>query len=344
MRGRESGLFDFGKVVLGVHVESELAEAAQGHFGLRPDLGQVEDVPAELLSLLRAQGLHVAGPRWVFTPLDSVEKILSVPVRVASGKLTGLFVIEGLAALISLAVDLDVVEGAVRFDPLVGVAGITIHVAVGVGRAAVTEEMHDLMHGFLVGGEIVPEHGGIFQVGLGVALLSVDKNGELGGIPNKEDGSVVEDPVPVTLLRIELESKPTGVPCTVRRALFSTYCRETSKHLGFLADSLEHVDDSLDEISLEFTGKGIASGRRMNAYQITDVVRHLKFTIGASTLGMDNTFRDPLPVKVCQQINQVEVLEQKRTILAHPLRGLRVHYRTPIGSGIDRSLIITIGT
>lgn len=80
------------------------------------------------------------------------------------------------------------------------------------------------------------------------------------------------------------------------------------------------------------------------AYQVTNVVRHLKLTIGASTLGMDNTFRDSLPVKVCQQIDQVKVLEQKRTILAHPLRGLWVHHRTAIGGRVDRSLIITVGT
>lgn len=322
VRGGESSLFDFGKVVLGVLVESEPAEAAQRHLGLRPDLGQVEDVPAELLGLLRAQGLHVAGPRGVLTPLDGLEQVLGVPVRVAGRELTSLLVREGLVALVSLAVDLDVVESAVGLDPLVGVARVTVHVAVGVGSATITEEMHDLMHGLLVGGEVVPEHGGILQVGLRVPLLSVDENGELGRIPNEEDGSVVEHPVPVTLLRVELHGKPTRVPCTIRRALFSTNRRETSEHLGFLANTLEHVDDC----------------------QITDVIRHLKLTIGASTLGMDNPFRDSLPVKVCQQVNQVKVLQQKRTILAHPLRGLWVHYRTAIGGGVDRSLIITVST
>lgn len=51
---------------------------------MRPDLGQVEDVPAELLSLLWAEDLDVAGPRWVLPTLDSLEEVLGVPVWVFS--------------------------------------------------------------------------------------------------------------------------------------------------------------------------------------------------------------------------------------------------------------------
>lgn len=83
--GREGGLLDFGEVVFRVLVESEAAEAAEGNFGLRPDLGEVEDVPAELLGLLGAQDLDVAGPRRVLAAGDGTEKVLGVPVRVFSG-------------------------------------------------------------------------------------------------------------------------------------------------------------------------------------------------------------------------------------------------------------------
>lgn len=62
VRRREGGLLNLGEVVLGVLVESELAEAAQRDLTLRPDLGQVKDAPAELLGLLRAQNLDIAGP------------------------------------------------------------------------------------------------------------------------------------------------------------------------------------------------------------------------------------------------------------------------------------------
>lgn len=82
MRGGESGLFDLCEVVLGILVERELAETAEGHFALRPDFGQVEDVPAEFLSLFGTEDLHVAGPRGVLSLLDCVEQVLRVPVGV----------------------------------------------------------------------------------------------------------------------------------------------------------------------------------------------------------------------------------------------------------------------
>ena len=243
--GGEGGLFDLCEVVFGVLVQGESAETTEGHFGLRPDLGQVEDAPAEFLGLFGAEDLHVAGPRGVLSPLDGSKQVLCVPVWVACGKLAGLLISEGLAALIGLAVDLNVVERAIRLNPFVGVAGVAVHVAVGVRSATVTEEMHELVNRFLVSGEVVPEHGGILQVGLGVALLGVDEDGEFGRIPDEENRGVVEDPVPVALLCVELEGKPTGVTSTVWRTLLTTNGRETSEHLGLLANALEHVDDSL---------------------------------------------------------------------------------------------------
>lgn len=45
-----------------------------------------------------------------------------MPVGVSGGEVAGFFVGEGLVALICLAVDLDVVEGAIGLDPFVGVA------------------------------------------------------------------------------------------------------------------------------------------------------------------------------------------------------------------------------
>ena len=87
-----------------------------------PDFGQVEDVPAEFLGLLGAEDLEVTGPAGVFTILDGVEEILRVPVWIFGGHVAGFGVGEGLAALVRLAVDLDVVESSIGIGELVGVA------------------------------------------------------------------------------------------------------------------------------------------------------------------------------------------------------------------------------
>lgn len=141
----ESNLFDFSKVVFCVLVQGEFAKRPEWNLLLRPNLGQIEDIPAKLFSLFRAQDLKVAGPAWVFTILDGVEEVLRVPVRILRCHVAGFSIGEGLAALVGFAVDLDIVERAVRFGELIGMPGVAVHMAVRVGCAAVREEMHDLV-------------------------------------------------------------------------------------------------------------------------------------------------------------------------------------------------------
>lgn len=64
---REGNLLDLREVVLDVLVEGNLADRAEREIGMWPNLGQVEDVVAELLSLLSRHGLlrnHLAILRW----------------------------------------------------------------------------------------------------------------------------------------------------------------------------------------------------------------------------------------------------------------------------------------
>lgn len=72
-------------------------------------------------------------------------------------------------------------------------ARISVHVCVSVWGASIREQNHDLMNGLGVRGEVVPEHVGIFQIGLRIAFLSVDEQRELGGIAKEEHGGVVHD-------------------------------------------------------------------------------------------------------------------------------------------------------
>ena len=87
---------------------------------------------------------------------------------------------------------------AIFSHEFVRVTRISIHVAVGVGRPSVREQVHDLVRRFLVGGQVIPEHRCILQIGLRVTLLSVNEDGEFAGIPKKEDGRIVEHPIPIS--------------------------------------------------------------------------------------------------------------------------------------------------
>lgn len=146
----ECDLLDLGKVVLHVLVERHLAKASKGHFGLRPDLRQVKDVPFELLGLLWRQCLDVDGPARVFALLDGLKEVLGGEVRVIRCQLASLLVVEGLASLVGLEMYLDINIRAVRLREFMGVSGVAIHEPVRVWSSSVREEVHDLVNRFLV--------------------------------------------------------------------------------------------------------------------------------------------------------------------------------------------------
>jgi hypothetical protein len=58
---------------------------------------------------------------------------------------------------------------------------------------------------------------------------------------------------------------------------------------------------------------------------------------------MDNSLRDTLTIEMGQQINQVEVLEQKRAILTNSLVCLWALDGAAIGGGIDWFLVVLEG-
>ena len=84
-------------------------------------------------------------------------------------------------------------EVSVFVDEFQGVSGVAVHVGVAVGGSSVAEQDHDLVDGFLVCAEIVPEHIGVFQVGLRIAFLGVNEEREFAGISQEEDWSIVHN-------------------------------------------------------------------------------------------------------------------------------------------------------
>jgi hypothetical protein len=102
-------------------------------------------------------------------------------------------------------------------------------------------------------------------VSLRVALLSVDEVRELGGVSDEEDGGVVENPVPVTLLGPELDGEASRVTGSVRRAGLSSDGGKSDRSANF----------------------GANAGEKRIRGDITQIVGDLKVSMGSSTLGMN---------------------------------------------------------
>jgi len=196
--------------------------------------------------------------------------------------------------------ELSVDEGTIVLEPLEGMAGVTVHVVVTVRSSTIRKEDHDLVNGLWVLGEVVPKHVRVLQMGLGMPLLSVNKVGEFGGVTDEEDGGVIEDPIPVTLISSELDGEATGVASGIGRARFTTDSGETD----CCADSLSHRPQ-----------------QRLGS-DVTEIMGDLEVTVSTSTFGMDNSLRNALSVKVSEEVNVVEVLKEERAVDASPLSSI----------------------
>lgn len=64
------------EVVLRVLVERELSDGSERELGVRPDLGEIEDVVSECLSLGDGHRLDAESPRRVLLSLNGLEEIL----------------------------------------------------------------------------------------------------------------------------------------------------------------------------------------------------------------------------------------------------------------------------
>jgi hypothetical protein len=67
---------------------------------VRPDLGHVEDIPAEFLGIFGVEDLDFHVPCRIITAGDGVEKILGMPVWVYGREMLSFFVGKGLVSLI----------------------------------------------------------------------------------------------------------------------------------------------------------------------------------------------------------------------------------------------------
>ena len=145
-----------------------------------------------------------------------------------------------------------------------------------------------------------------------ITLLCVDEVWELGWISQEEDWSVVGNHVPVTLIGSELDGETTWVTGTVVRTRLTTDGGESDCDRALLA-------------SLEDVGKA-------------DVVKRvggLVVTVSSSTLGVNDTLWNALAVKVREQVYQVEVLEEQRSVLTDSLCLVRVWHWNTIAGGIE---------
>src|SRR6266481_2923169 len=308
---RERCLLDLSKVVFGISIQFQFTDLDQGILRMRPDLGQVEGVEAISLCLQFRHDLNREAPFRIVAFLDGLKEILGRVIRIRTRELNRLFPGKILNALFGLKMEFHPDTLVPSVDKAERVTGETVHVAVVFRRAPVAEKNRDLMKRLWRQRPEVPHYGRRLEVGLRVALLSVNEVTEFQRITDEEDGSVVADQVPVTFLRVELDREAARVTRRIGGTFLTPNGRESNHDIRLLTNRSE--DRSLGVFG--------------------DVSRDRKRAKRAGALGMDHPLGDPLPVEVGHLFDQMKVLYQHWTAGPGRQRVLVVGDRDTGGSG-----------
>ena len=88
---------------------------------------------------------------------------------------------------------------------------------------------------------------------------------EFGRVTDEEDRCIIEHPVPVTFVSLQLDSKSTGISSSIGRTILASDGRESNSCSDLLADSVE---------------EGLRS-------DVTEVVGDFKISMSTSSFGVD---------------------------------------------------------
>ena len=146
-------------------------------------------------------------------------------------------------------------------------------------------------------GPEVPLHRRVTKTRIGKALLRVNEVGELHGIAEEEDRSVVANDVVVALFRVELEGETAHVTPRIGRAELTGNGREAGEHRGLLT--------LLEKLRLCVLG---------------NILGHTEFAESARALRVGATLRDALAIETCKLLHKVHVVKKEGAIRANAQR------------------------
>lgn len=121
-----------------------------------------------------------------------------------------------------------------------GMRSITIHMPMSLRSSTIRKQERNLMSRLLSQSDEVPKHIRILQVSHRVPLLGVDETWKEDGIPDKEDGRVVADQIPVSIVGVELDSKAARITSSVSRSGLTADCTEANGKRSLLSHSGEN--------------------------------------------------------------------------------------------------------
>lgn len=188
-----------------------------------PYFSDIKDVPFVLQSIFFRHHLYFEIPNSFLSFGNRVEQISLRIVCIRTSQLVSLLSSEVLDALFGLEMPFHKEPFIVLVHPYKSMAAVTVHMSVAIRCSSVTEQNSHLMGTFWVLAQIVPNHVGIFQVGLWVSFLGMDEVWELLRISDEKDRGIVASHIPVAFFSIELDSKASWISFSICRSFFTAH-------------------------------------------------------------------------------------------------------------------------
>src|SRR3981189_4001460 len=162
-----------------------------------------------------------------------------------------------------------------------------MHMPEGLWNSAVGHDDGDLMECLWKKRPDGPVSLGAAQTGAGIALDRVVEVREAERIAEEKDWSIVSDDVPISLLGIELESKPANIALRIGCPAFPSDARKAREH-GRLFSNLR-------------------KNRCLGV--LADVVSRRESSMRPPAFGMHPALRNDLAIKGGELLDQPDVLE-----------------------------------
>src|ERR1700693_5110963 len=201
------------------------------------------------------------------------------------------FVREIFNTLLRAEVELHPNALVLGIDHREGVTSEAMHMPEGLRNSAVGHDDGDLMECLWKKSPEVPVILSAAKTGAGVALNSVVEVREAQRIPKEKDWSIVSDDVPISVLGVELKSKPADIALRIGGPAFSGDGRKACEARRLLPNLREN--------------------RCLGVF--CDVVSRGESSIRPPAFGMHPALGNDLAIKVCELLDQPDVLEQSRT-------------------------------
>src|SRR5258707_4318500 len=168
-----------------------------------------------------------------------------------------------------------------------GVTSEAMHMPEGLWNSAVGHDDCDLMECLWKKSPEVPVILSAPQTGTGVALDRVVEVREAERIAEEKDWSIVSDDVPISVLGVELESKAADIALRIGCPAFPSDGRKAREHSGLLPN--------------------LRKNRCLGV--LCDVVSRRESSMRSPSFGMHPALRNDLAIKVCELLDQPDVLE-----------------------------------